>query len=132
MESGSDPTVRPQRAPTLLLVDDEPTIRRLVSRALRADGFVVHEADSGESALAALAELGTVDLLITDLIMPGMDGAELARRALALCPTLPVLFVSGYCADLLEDDLWTNPVELLQKPFPIPELVRRARRLHAG
>lgn len=88
--------VTPARGP-ILLVEDESAVRRLAELALRAAGFAVHAAESGDAALAALSEDGPPPLaLVSDVSMAGMDGLELARRARQRYPLLPVVLVSGY------------------------------------
>ena len=81
----------------MLLVEDEPAVRHMTSRALQEFGYGVVEASGGHQALGVIERSdGAIDLLITDVILPGMDGAELARRATELQPQLRVLFISGY------------------------------------
>jgi two-component system, cell cycle sensor histidine kinase and response regulator CckA len=111
-------TARPElvaRQPTVLVVDDEPTVRAVVRRTLASDGYRVLEAASGPAALElTAAHEGTVDLLILDLDLLGMRGEELAGRILSLHPRTPVLFISGR-ADWLRPEMLAAP--LLGKPF---------------
>ena len=110
------------RSAALLLVDDEELVRPVVAAGLRRAGHDVLEAGSAERALDLLADPArVVDLLITDIRMPGMDGPELARRALALRPGLRVLFVSG--SPDLPADAEALPGPLLLKPFRRPDLL---------
>jgi DNA-binding NtrC family response regulator len=109
---------------TVLVVEDQPQVRRALEHLLQSAGYHVLAAESGEDALAMVRKLnGRVDLLVSDIIMPGVSGIELSRRLLALYPTLAVLLVSGYAgsefgalAELGED------VQFLQKPFDAASL----------
>jgi two-component system, cell cycle sensor histidine kinase and response regulator CckA len=103
----------------VLLVEDEPAVRAMTSRALQEFGYGVVEASGGHQALAVLERPGAaIDLLITDVILAGMDGPELARRAAELCPGLPVLFISGYTDDeIVRRGLLQEGQPFLQKPF---------------
>jgi two-component system cell cycle sensor histidine kinase/response regulator CckA len=120
---------------TVLLVEDEPAVRLMTSRALQEFGYGVIEASGGHQALGILErEGGRVDILITDVILPGMDGPELARRAAELRPELPVLFISGYTdAEMVRRGLLETGQPFLQKPFT-PEAMSReiARLLRKG
>ena len=109
---------------TILLVEDESELRSMVRRLLRERGYVVLQASSAKHALAMLDEYdGPVDLMVTDVVMPGMKGPELARRV-ALERNVPVLFVSGYAeelADMPED--FDSPTSFLAKPFTPEQLL---------
>jgi DNA-binding response OmpR family regulator len=109
----------------VLLVEDEPAVREILRRTLVKHGYEVHEADRPEHAFS-LFESAAFDLLITDVVMPGMSGAELARQLRERDPALPVLFVSGYPEGVVEP---ARSCAFLQKPFGGKELVRAARRL---
>jgi hypothetical protein len=116
-------------APTILLVEDEDSVRRLMHKFLERDGYQILEARSAEEA-ANLAETFTsgIDLLITDVVMPGMTGPELAGRLAAQRVELRSLFVSGYRHDTLEHQgLLDRRLNLLTKPFPASELLKRVR-----
>jgi CheY-like chemotaxis protein len=119
---------------TIMLVEDQPEVRRLAARVLRGRGYDVLEASGGEEALAlASAHRGRLHLLVTDVVMPGMKGPEVARRLTAARPGLPVLYVSGYADEALEerDDLLANGM-LLLKPFSPDVLAGRVRELLDG
>jgi two-component system cell cycle sensor histidine kinase/response regulator CckA len=113
----------------LLLVDDEPMIRTLIARHLQRTGFDVEQAADGEEALAHLAAGAPFDLLVTDVVMPGLDGFELALEARRRQPDLPILFISGCSVTSVqaEPDPTLHPIELLAKPFGMDELARRVR-----
>jgi len=113
-------------APTILLVEDEERIRRLVRNFLEWEGLQLLEAGSGEEAvLIAEAYSKPIHVLVTDVVMPGMNGFELAERLARLRPDLKVLFVSGYGRNNLD----RHEANLLSKPFPATELLRRIRLL---
>jgi PAS domain S-box-containing protein len=119
---------------TILLVEDEESVRSIGERLLRRLGYRVLPAASGEEALGiAQAHPGHIDLLATDVILPGMDGHELARRLAVTHPGLKVLYVSGYTGDKLArirpGASWG---ELLQKPFGADDLARAVRAALAG
>jgi CheY-like chemotaxis protein len=108
----------------LLLVEDEPAVRRLVTRMLERHGYDVRVAEDGEAALALATESGAdFDLLITDVVMPGMGGPELARRVRAELPGLSVLFVSGYPRDYRPGEAPSEDA-FLSKPFTQDQLLR--------
>jgi CheY-like chemotaxis protein len=120
---------------TILLVEDEAAVRSLVRSALHRYGYSVVEADSAAAALALWEREGrAVQLLVTDLIMPGMTGRLLADRLRAVRPDLRVLYITGYSPDIVAQTLkLEEPRALLQKPFGIAELARAVRRaLDAG
>jgi two-component system, cell cycle sensor histidine kinase and response regulator CckA len=116
---------------TVLLVEDEPAVRIMTSRALQEFGYGVVEASGGHQALGVLERRDTqVDLLITDVILAGMDGPELARRAVELSPELPVLFISGYTDDeIVRRGLLQEGQPFLQKPFTPEALAAKLTEL---
>src|ERR1044071_2347379 len=82
---------------TLLLIDDDDAVRRVLARVLRGSGYLVHDHASGEAALEFVrCHAGPIDLLVTDTVLPGMNGVEAAEAIRLLRPTLPVLQMSGY------------------------------------
>jgi PAS domain S-box-containing protein len=103
---------------TVMIVEDEPMVRSLAARSLREAGYAVIEAACGEDALARIAGGGpAIDLLLTDVIMPGMNGPELADRARAQCPGLAVLFTTGYAEEPLRERLRATGAMLIEKPY---------------
>ena len=122
---GAEETAAPGGNETVLVVEDEHAVRGVTVRLLRGLGYRVLEAASGREALA-LAERhdGPLDLLVTDVNMPGMGGPELASRLLALRPETPVLFVSGRQDEL---SLGDHEAAFLQKPFSTKDLGRAVR-----
>jgi two-component system cell cycle sensor histidine kinase/response regulator CckA len=121
-------------APTVLVAEDEAGVRGPVRRMLLAHGFSVIEAADGEQALAAAAShQGPIDLLLTDVVMPGMGGAELARRLRQARPGLRILFMTGYSTEAVATHGVIAPgTTLLQKPFTVDELVGRVREALAS
>ncbi|MFW6067236.1 MAG: ATP-binding protein [Myxococcota bacterium] len=117
---------------TVLLVEDEDAVRRMAARALEGAGWSVVQARSAEEALE-LAERGAaaeVDILVSDVVMPGLDGPALADRLANERPELPVLFVSGYADELLQADaLKPAHREFLAKPFALDDLLEAVNRL---
>ena len=94
----------------IVLADDDRQIRSVVKAILKAHGFDVHEAGDGQEAAEVLEKLGgVVDLLITDIKMPRMDGVALAKAVAEIYPTLPVLCISGWTVDLLDGPEWRRP-----------------------
>jgi PAS domain S-box-containing protein len=113
----------------ILLVEDEDIVRRLVRQQLESLGYTVLDAGKGETALE-IAENHEIDILVSDVVMPGMSGPELARRLVDRRPGLPVLFMSGYTdAFLGRHGFADGDHEVLQKPFDQSELASRIRDL---
>ncbi|MDP0927314.1 ATP-binding protein [Paracoccus onubensis] len=119
--------VIPDRPATILLVEDEASVRAVATRALKLKGYEVCEADGAEAALALLADAEfTPDLFVTDVIMPGgMDGPGWVRAALEERPGTKVVFMSGYSEDIFGNDQLPVPHSVfLAKPFTLTELVQ--------
>jgi two-component system, cell cycle sensor histidine kinase and response regulator CckA len=111
---------------TILVVEDESSVRSVISRTLGRLGYSVLEAADGEGGLAVVRQQDTaIDLLITDVMMPGMNGHTFAEKALEERPGLPVIFVSGYTPSSLKEPsspIWSHA--FLQKPFRGPQLAQ--------
>jgi two-component system, cell cycle sensor histidine kinase and response regulator CckA len=115
-------------APRLLVVDDEPMIRQLLVRALRGRGFATLEATDGETAAEILrTSPQPIDLLITDIVMPGMNGLDLAEFTAKVSPATRVLLMSGYVAAPPTPSLAGLP--FLQKPFALTQFFNTIRSL---
>ena len=116
---------------TILLVEDEAAVRGLTLRCLQASGYTVLQAASAEEALPiAAAHAGRLDLLLTDVIMPGASGPELARRLLEKRPGTRVLYVSGYTdASMASPGALDDGAYFLQKPFTPESLARKVREV---
>lgn len=133
--SGPSPSPEPVLSPgveKLLVVEDDPALRRLVTGLLRRAGHTVLEAASAEEALALAEtpECEDVALLVTDVVLPGLSGDALARKLRERRPGLRILFVSGYAnLRLTDEDLHSLEAGFLQKPFSGAALTSRVRRL---
>jgi CheY-like chemotaxis protein len=116
---------------TILLVEDELGVRQLVCEMLQRLGYQILQAGSGAEALHLFEQhKGSIDLLITDVIMPQMSGRELAQRLKTLQPSLKVLYISGYTDDMLaHHGVLESGVFLLQKPFAPDELAKKLREV---
>ena len=111
---------------TILLVEDEDAVRLFAARALRNKGYKVIEAASGEQALELLIKEDPLDLLITDMVMPGIDGATLARRVRAKRGDVRVILVSGYSEEAARGGIADSPdFSFLPKPFSLKQLIVR-------
>ncbi|MGC8834947.1 MAG: PAS domain S-box protein, partial [Armatimonadota bacterium] len=119
---------------TILLVEDETSVRQLLKNVLEMHGYKVLDAGNGEDALAAADEYeGDIHLLITDVVMPGMGGPALSEKLLQTRPNMKVIYMSGYTNDALlhRGDLKEGTV-YLQKPFPLTSLAEKAREILNG
>jgi two-component system cell cycle sensor histidine kinase/response regulator CckA len=114
----------------ILFVEDEDAVRGVAARLLRARGYEVIEAADGEEALALAEEnAGTIDLLISDVIMPGLDGPSLLKKARPYLGSAPVMFISGYAEAEFSDILEGEPgVTFLPKPIDIKSLAERVKQ----
>jgi CheY-like chemotaxis protein len=114
--------------PTVLVVEDEASVRRTTVEALRELGYPVREADGSAAALAMLDSDPSIALLFTDVVMAKMDGRALARAATERRPDLKVLYTTGYTRNAIVHDGALDPdVDLLAKPFTIEQLARKLR-----
>jgi two-component system, cell cycle sensor histidine kinase and response regulator CckA len=116
-------------AATILLVEDEPALRASIRRLLLAEGYTVLEAEHGVTALRVLegAAAGDVALVLTDLRMPVMDGRQLAAALARVRPNIPIVFMSGYTAQLMDMRLISPDLAFLPKPFRNDELLAAVR-----
>jgi len=118
-------------ADIILVVDDEPSIRRLATRALIEEGFEVREAHDGAEALG-IVEAGGVSVLVSDVVMPRLNGVQLMERLARSHPQLPVVLMSGYASVELASMGIAAPCALLTKPFTPERLVEEVRRCLGG
>jgi CheY-like chemotaxis protein len=131
----NEPRVTPTAASvgneTILLVEDEAGVRAFVSKALRRFGYHVIEADSAENALQAVTSgTGRFDLLLTDIVLPGLDGVELASMLRQRNPALPILCMTGYSEKLIHVNMSGDErLPLLEKPFSPKALLAKVREL---
>ncbi|HEV3307842.1 MAG TPA: PAS domain S-box protein [Candidatus Sulfotelmatobacter sp.] len=116
---------------TILLVEDEDSVRQLVRETLESRGYQVLEAANGQAALAlAASHSETIHLVITDVVMPGLSGHELVHQLLATRPATKVLYLSGHAEDTVATPLSSQPPKaFLQKPFTLQNLSRRVREV---
>jgi two-component system, cell cycle sensor histidine kinase and response regulator CckA len=116
---------------TILLVEDDDTVRDLAGAILRDYGYTVLEAHDGNEALKMCGEHeGTVHILVTDVVMPGMNGRELAQKMESLCPAMKVLYISGYTDNaIVHHGVLKAGTAFLQKPFTPEALARKVREV---
>jgi PAS domain S-box-containing protein len=130
-EEEAAPQVLHPSAQTILLVEDEDAVRNLTRRLLENGGYTVLQASDAESAIeVARRHSGRLDMLLTDVVMPGLSGPELARRLMPSRPGLRVLYVSGYPDEAMASQGLLEPdASFLQKPFTPETLARRVREI---
>ena len=113
----------------ILVVEDDEQVRKMLIRSLQAKGYEVLDASHAKDALA-LAQQPQIDLLVTDVIMPGLNGRELAAKVAELHPKIAVLYVSGYSDDILtQQGILDDGLKLLKKPFQLDVLTKLVREL---
>ena len=128
---GSLRTDKPYGNETILFVEDDIQVRELVRMVLQAQGYNLLEAKNGQQALRLVdSHNGPIDLLLTDVIMPGMSGTVLADQLVQLKPTLKTLFMSGYTDNMIaQHGVINTDIALLQKPFNSTDLSRKVRAI---
>jgi two-component system cell cycle sensor histidine kinase/response regulator CckA len=138
IERSTDPVLAPAARPirphgneTILLVDDESMLRRIACLVLRGSGYTVLEAERGDQALTVVEKyVGRIDLVLTDVVMPGMNGRVLIERLAPQLPHVKVLYMSGYTNDVvLRNGVNDTAVGLLQKPFTPLTLCQTVRQV---
>jgi PAS domain S-box-containing protein len=118
---------------TVLVVEDEPVVRGVILEMLHEEGYRTLEAVDGPSGMRILRTNGRVDLLITDVGLPGMNGRQLADQARETRPGLKILFVTGYAESVAISDAFLQPgMEMITKPFDLDHLSRRVRAMVSG
>jgi two-component system cell cycle sensor histidine kinase/response regulator CckA len=125
------PDVGPVRGTeTVLLVEDEPRVAMLIASSLTKAGYTVLQAVHGKGALDIVhGHAGHIDLLLTDVVMPGMNGRELAEQVLRVRKDIPVLYMSGYSDDaILRSGIQTATAQFIQKPFSMDALMGKMRQ----
>jgi two-component system cell cycle sensor histidine kinase/response regulator CckA len=125
----SDPRPLPVTPSTVLVAEDEDVARRLVSRLLEGEGYRILEArDGGEALRMAREACPHLRLVVTDVVMPGMNGWELGRRLAAECPGVQVLYLSAYPrSDIFNRGAPSDDIPFLEKPFSSDEFLKRVR-----
>lgn len=124
-------TAVPHGTETVLVVDDEDIVLRVVCRILRSQGFFVLDArSSGEAKLLSEQHQGAIHLLLTDVVMPEMSGRQLSEHLLAAQSDLKVLFMSGYSDDdIVRHGILKAESDFIQKPFSPESLTRKVREV---
>lgn len=112
----------------ILLAEDDESMRIYLTRALERVGYVVVPVDRGTAALPLL-ETESFDLLLTDIVMPELDGIELAQRAAVIAPGMRVMFITGFAAVSLKAGKATPDAKVLSKPFHLRDLVAEVDRM---
>ncbi len=118
---------------TVLVVDDEPTVRMLVLETLEEQGYTAIEAADASSAIEILKAPGQIDLLVTDVTLPGQNGRQLADAAKLLRPALKVLFMTGYAHNIEvgNGSAMAAGMEIITKPFSLDGLAKKIRTMMA-
>jgi len=106
----------------VLLVEDEDPVRMVAERALSRAGYTVTTASDGEEGLEQVTDGGEFDLVVSDVVMPSMDGPAMAREIRKLAPKLPILFMSGYAEDHLRREIDVDDMHFIPKPFSVQQL----------
>ena len=119
---------RPGAAPSILLVDDEGAVRRFAIRVLEREGYSVLEARDGAEALELVEQGNVFDVVVSDIVMPRLNGVELMQALSASNPELPVILMSAYATGALAELGITAPCGILAKPFPAERLLEEVRR----
>ena len=112
----------------ILLAEDDQVMREYLTRALQRSGYAVTAVDRGTAAIPLL-ETESFDLLLTDIVMPEMDGIELAQRAGEMCKDLRVMFITGFAAVTLKAGKTMPQARVLSKPFHLRDLVMEVDRM---
>lgn len=120
------------RNATILVVEDSPAVRKMVCAMLSQTGYNCLEAADGAEALRLLEQAGDVQLVLTDMIMPNMDGTELACQLSRIRPELPILFMSGYVEDSVVRSIGRSSSLFLPKPFTAAALMEKVRQALDG
>lgn len=114
--------------PRILLAEDEEAMRTYLERALTNAGYAVSSVDRGTDAIPFL-ETGEIDLLLSDIVMPEMDGIELAQRCAEISPRTKVMFITGFAAVSLRASREQPTAKVLSKPFHLRDLVLEVERV---
>ncbi len=113
----------------ILLAEDDDVMREYLARALAKSGYGVEAVDRGTTALELIKTSGPFDLLLTDIVMPEMDGIELAQKAAIVAPDLRVMFITGFSAVSLKVGERMPNAKVLSKPFHLRDLVLEVDRM---
>ncbi len=113
----------------ILLAEDDDVMREYLARALTKSGYAVESVDRGTTALDLIKSGQSFDLLLTDIVMPEMDGIELAQKAAVIAPMLRVMFITGFSAVSLKAGQAMPNAKVLSKPFHLRDLVLEVDRM---
>ena len=116
----------------VLLVEDEDMVRAVAERALIRAGYTVTACADGEEGLAAVANGGSFDIVVSDVVMPGMDGPAMGRAIRKVAPSLPFLFMSGYAEEQLRKDIDMENMHFLPKPFSVQQISQKVGQVLAS
>jgi len=120
--------VRPGSRPSILVVDDEGAVRRFALRVLEREGYGVTEARDGVEAVDLIKNGGTFEAVVSDIVMPRMNGVELLQALSSIDSNLPVILMSGYATGALTKLGISPPCAILPKPFSAERLMQEVRR----
>lgn len=116
----------------ILLVEDEDMVRAVAERALSRQGYTIITAREGEEGLEKFKEHNQIDLVITDVVMPNMDGPAMATKIRDIAPQIPILFMSGYAEEQLRKTITLDQVNFLPKPFSVQQITDKVRDILAA
>jgi len=130
-EPGEELAAQAEQSETILIVEDDADLRTYLAETLRGLNYRVHAANNAQAALTILLQPDRrIDLMLTDVVMPGINGRELAKRVHALRPDLPILYMTGYSRNaVMHQGRLDEGVELLQKPVTQAQLANRVREM---
>ncbi|MEO8378271.1 MAG: response regulator [Acidobacteriota bacterium] len=112
---------------TVLLAEDEPMLRRVVHETLRRGGFIVVDAEDGTAGLEILQSDTSIDILLTDIKMPGLNGYQLAEAGLSLRPAMKVMLMTGYADEDIPETIREASIPIMRKPFNFDNLATSVR-----
>ena len=116
----------------ILVVDDDPSMLSFIKTALERADYEVTDCNNGKDALSVLKENQKIDLLLTDIVMPGMDGIELSKEAKILIPDLKTMFISGFSVNTADTKTKISfKGNLMAKPFHLKDLIAQVQKLLA-
>ena len=125
--------MRTKESATVLIVDDDPIIRKIVAEQIALFGFQPILAASGKEALQLAKKQTQIDLLLTDIMMPEMNGVDLAKQFVTLYPETKILFMSGYiCPSMAHYEIQESEHGFVQKPFTPKTLITKMRNVLKG
>jgi two-component system cell cycle sensor histidine kinase/response regulator CckA len=127
-ELSSQAPLRTGAGATILLVDDEVAVRRFAVRVLEREGYAVREARDGAEALDLVRQGGSFEVVVSDIVMPRLNGVELMQALASSHPDLPFILMSGYATAALSELGIVAPCSILTKPFPPERLLEEVRR----